>query len=252
MSELNPYLWLLLAILLLVPIKRWVQRHLQGILLILTRNAAISQGIYALIFLPGVVIHEGSHWLTARLLGVKVSDVSMLPQQTDDGQLRFGFVEIAGAGRIQSALIGIAPLIFGLLSLLILSTVLFDMQALVEAAYQFRWNDLRAYLHGLLEIPDLLLWLYLTFAISHAMLPSASDRASFWPLLLFIAVASLFLWLVVDQGKIIDWVNGWLASAIRYLALAFTFTLLVDLALMGLLWILERILTRLTGLKVSY
>jgi hypothetical protein len=251
-TETQTYLWLLLSFLILIPLQRWIHRHLQGILLLLTRNPVMSQGIYALLFFPGVFVHEASHWLVARLLGVKVTEVSLLPQRQPDGRLRFGFVEIADAGRVRSALIGIAPLIIGTLSILLLSNFLVNLEDLINALLRFHWSEVWDHLGALITAPDALLWLYLSFAISNAMFPSSSDRASLLPVLIGMGVAiigAIWLW---DLEVVADWINYWGIHAVRYLALAVSFTILVDAFLLIPLWAGERVLTRLTGLSVEY
>jgi hypothetical protein len=233
-------------------LQRWIHRHLQGLLLLLTRNPVLSQGIYALLFFPGVLVHEGSHWLVARLLGVEVVEVSLLPQREADGRLRFGFVEIAEAGRIRSALIGIAPLIFGTASLLLLSNLVVDLDGLTTALFKANWFVLWRQLLGVIRAPDALLWLYLSFAISNAMLPSGSDRSTFLPAVLGIAVLVFAAGLVWDISLVFEWLNSWGIHAARFLALAFTFTLLIDFSLVIPIWLAERAVARLTGLSVQY
>jgi hypothetical protein len=251
-TDTQTYLWLILSFLILIPLQRWIHRHLQGIFLILTRNPVVSQGIYALLFFPGVFVHEGSHWLVARLLGVRVTEVSLLPQRQPDGRLRFGFVEIADAGWVRSALIGIAPLIIGTLCILLLSSYLVNLEDLIGSLLQFHWSEVLNHLKALIIAPDALLWLYLSFAISNAMFPSSSDRASLLPVLIGIGVVfigAVWLW---DLEVVADWINNWGIYATRYLALAVSFTILVDAALLIPFWAVEQVLTRLTGLSVEY
>lgn len=252
MTSTQPYLWLLSSFIALIPLQRWIHRHLQGLLLLLTRNAVLSQGIFALLFFPGVLVHEGSHWLVARLVGVEVVHVSLLPQREADGRLRFGFVEIAEAGRIRSAIIGIAPLIFGTASILLLSSFLVDLEQLMGALFEGRWHDLWSYVQGVFVAPDALLWLYLTFAISNAMFPSSSDRSTFLPSLIGISLVIILAVLIWDLGAVAAWLNSWGMQAARFLALAFTFTFLVDVSLVIPIWLLERTIARLTGFTVQY
>jgi hypothetical protein len=225
---------------------------MQGLFLLLTRNAVLSQGIYALAFFPGVLVHEGSHWLIARLLGVEVLNVSLLPQRETDGRLRFGFVEIAGADRLRSALIGIAPLILGTLCILLLSSFWVDLDQLMEALFDADWFEMWSQIRDTISAPDALLWLYLTFAISNAMLPSSSDRTALLPGLIGLSVLIVIAALIWDLGIVAGWLNAWGIHAARFLALTFTITLLVDLSLVIPIWLLEQIIIRLTGLRVQY
>ena len=105
--------WLLLMLGPLLVLQRALHRQLQGVFLILTRRPAVAMGIFSFIFLPGVALHEGSHYLMARLLGVHTGRVSLLPRPTRTGMLQLGFVETAHTDVVRDALIGAAPLITG-------------------------------------------------------------------------------------------------------------------------------------------
>mgnify|MGYP003348511744 CR=1 FL=1 len=69
--------------------------------------------IYNLIFLPGVFLHELSHFLMAKLLGVKTGSFSIIPQSLPDGRLQMGYVETGQTDIVRDSLIGIAPLVTG-------------------------------------------------------------------------------------------------------------------------------------------
>ncbi len=84
------------------------------------------------------------------------------------------------------------------------------------------------------------------------MFPSSSDRASLLPVLLGIVVVFLGAVLLLDFDSVVSWVNSWAIHGARFLALAFTFTLLIDAALILPLWALERGLIRMTGMLVEY
>ena len=70
---------LLVLLLVFIFVQRWLHAELQAVLLLLTRSSQLSIGIFSLILFPGVVLHEGSHYFTARLLGVKTGRFSFIP-----------------------------------------------------------------------------------------------------------------------------------------------------------------------------
>src|SRR3990170_5216778 len=76
-------------------------------------RSEIARAFFSLLFFPGVLLHETSHYLAARLLGVKTGRFSLLPQPLPDGRLRLGFVETTGTDLLRDALIGVAPLVAG-------------------------------------------------------------------------------------------------------------------------------------------
>src|SRR6266849_3790828 len=113
MSLLTAWLWLVVSLLPLIVLERWVHRHLQGIWLLLVRDADLALILYSLLMLPGVLVHEASHWLAATLLGVRAGRVSVVPERLPDGTLRLGYVETEHVDALREALIGAAPLLAG-------------------------------------------------------------------------------------------------------------------------------------------
>ena len=70
-------------------------------------------GIFSIIFLPGVFLHESSHFVMAKILRVPTGDFSIFPQSLPDGRLQLGYVETARSDIVRNSLIGAAPLIIG-------------------------------------------------------------------------------------------------------------------------------------------
>ncbi|KAA3664827.1 MAG: hypothetical protein DWQ04_03735, partial [Chloroflexi bacterium] len=65
--NLMPFIWVALAIPVLIFLQRWIHMHLHGIALMLTGKSERAVILYALVLLPGVFLHELSHWLSATL-----------------------------------------------------------------------------------------------------------------------------------------------------------------------------------------
>jgi hypothetical protein len=104
----------------------------------------------------------------------------------------------------------------------------------------------------LLATPDLLLWLYLAFAIGNTMLPSKSDRAS-WASALIVVAALAFIGTLLG---LFNWSGAWLQRAFEMLAENLAGIFLVTVVLDGLLLLpillLEAILSRILGRKIVY
>ncbi|MEE8389241.1 MAG: M50 family metallopeptidase, partial [Anaerolineae bacterium] len=77
----TPFLWLTAALALLLLVERWIHRHLQGVMLLLTGDSEIAVMLYALPLLPGIILHELSHAFAALLLGVRVGRISIRPKR---------------------------------------------------------------------------------------------------------------------------------------------------------------------------
>ena len=83
MSAFSPYLFFLLFFILLVTLW-WLSWRIglliQEIVYQITGSDNLAMVILFLIYLPGILIHEASHWLTARILGLKTSKISGMAQ----------------------------------------------------------------------------------------------------------------------------------------------------------------------------
>lgn len=172
----------------LVFLQRLLHREIQAVILILTRNIQLTIGLFSVLFFPGVFLHELGHFLMARVLGVRTRGFSLIPQSLDDGRLQLGYVETEKTDVLRDSLIGLAPLIAG--TLFVAYAGIYQMQlhtlwnVLRDGQVELFWMGL-----GLLpNIPDFYLWFYLTFTVSSTMLPSESDRLSWLPLGLWVAV----------------------------------------------------------------
>lgn len=69
--------------------------------------------IISLIFLPGTVIHELSHFFTAMGLLLRVQDMTILPQW-EHNYIKLGSVSYEKKDIIRSILVGIAPIFVGI------------------------------------------------------------------------------------------------------------------------------------------
>jgi hypothetical protein len=112
-EELNDLGWFLIAVIGLAVLQRRLHFEIQALLFLLTKRIDLSMTIFAILFLPGVLIHELSHYGMARLLNVPVGKLSLIPQPLPDGRMRLGYVETQSTDFIRDALIGAAPLIVG-------------------------------------------------------------------------------------------------------------------------------------------
>lgn len=99
-------------------LSRFLTKTLSHVLLLITRSRKVTVTITALLFFPGVVIHELSHMLTAGILFVPVGDINLMPKLRENGELRLGSVMIGSTDIIRRAIIGLAPLLVGLVIIL--------------------------------------------------------------------------------------------------------------------------------------
>ncbi len=251
LSSFDGLLWLLAALLVLVILQRTLHREIQAVFLILTRRSGVTQVIFALIFFPGVFLHELSHFLVAKLLGVETGNFSLVPQAQPDGKLRLGYVETASGGFIRDALVGAAPLVTGCLFVAYAAIYQLRLLPLWDFIRLAEWNGFWAGLAAVPKAPDFWLWFYLTFTVSSTMMPSASDRHAWLPLGI-LAGALVGIAIFAGAGQ---WMLERLAppfnSFLRALALIFGLSSAIHgLTILPFL-LLHRILARLTGADVA-
>lgn len=252
MPLLSSWFWLLLALAPLVFVERWIHRHLQGLWLLLLRDVDLALVLYSVLMLPGVLLHEGSHWVVATLLGVRTGRFSIIPARMPDGALRLGYVETEPVDFVREAVIGAAPLLFGAAAIVTVGYSRLGVGPVGAALAQGDLLGMARALRAMVDLPDFWLWLYLIFTISNAMLPSASDRRGWWRLLAVLGVVIAGLFYLGFGSVVIETLAGPLDTATRALAAAFAITVGLDLCLMPVLWLLERLISRLTGFKVEY
>ncbi len=236
----------------LVVLKRWLSKHLYGLGLLLggSHDAAIL--VYFLLLLPGVLAHELSHWITAKLLRVPVGKISIGPLAKDSGSTRLGSVSMARTDPIRAGLIGLAPLVTGSLLILLIAYQVFDVGGPGRLNAELSPDQLLSALRGYLSVPNLWLWVYLIFSISNAMLPSESDRQAWLSLLFYGCAAALVLYGLGLLQEVSSPLSGFLSRALDHLSFAFLITILVDAVVIVLVVIVERVIMVIAGKRVEY
>jgi len=189
LSSFTGLFWFVLLLLPLVFLQQVLHKEIQASLYLASGgSASITMGVFSFIFFPGVLLHEFSHFLVAKLLGVRAHGFSIIPRMMPEGYLRMGYVSVEQSDIVRDSLIGLAPLVFGNLSVAYIAINHLKLQLLwnlfQEGNFELFWMGVSA----LPSVPDFFLWFYLTFVISSTMLPSRSDRYAWLPLGLSVAV----------------------------------------------------------------
>lgn len=251
MRGLDGLLWLLLLSGLLLILQKYLHQEIQGVFLLITRNPNMSQILFAILFFPGVFLHESSHYLMARLLGVRTGRFSLIPKQVEERRLQLGYVETAQSDVIRDALIGAAPLIAGGIVVAYIGFVRFDLPAIWMGV---RIEDLQSWWPTASKIyrnPDFWLWVYLAFVISSTMMPSKSDRRAWLPIG---AIVALLLGVSLLAG-VGPWLMLHLAPVLNKLFRSIAFVFAISVILHLIIWppclLLRVILERVTGLRLA-
>lgn len=243
---LNSLLGLAVVTLPFLFVQRWLHREMQTTFLLIFRRPAVALGLFSLVFLPGVILHETSHFLMAKLLRVRTSRMSLLPTVTSNGTLRLGYVEMEKTGFVKDALIGTAPLLTGGIVTGLIGTYFLGLNTLADMALSGQRELFFVTLQTLPSQPDFWLWFYLAVVVSSIMLPSASDRRAWLPMLLM-AILLVGAALLAGAGPwMMENLGPWLETGLNAVARIFVFSLVVHLALVIPFSLTSFLLSRLT------
>ncbi len=177
------------------------RRTIQSLFLVLASitNESVAAGIIAIIFYPGTVIHELSHFVAAVMLLQPVHNISLIPSR-EGKTLRLGYVLYEKKDVIRGILVGIAPIVTGILLLWWLYTIHF-----------FEFTKLTIHI----------LKAYIMFVLSSTMFSSKQDLIDIWYVIpFFIIIGSLVYFFNLNIFFIFE--NRSLLEAIRNFMYAVT------------------------------
>jgi hypothetical protein len=172
------FLRVLLGILLLYFIHRKMTSELSDLLHRLGGNQNWLIWVWSVVFLPGTIIHEISHFLAAAATGTRTGQIEIFPEfienlleESDRPRgVSLGSVQVARMNPLQGFIVGLAPFISGTVLLIWLSS-------LIQVSYQAQ------------NLYPLLLQAYLFFVIANSFFPSWSDIKQTLPLFIITLIA---------------------------------------------------------------
>jgi hypothetical protein len=236
----------------LVLIQRFLHREIQAVILIITRNPGLTIGLFSVLFFPGVILHEFSHFLMAKLLFVETGSFSLFPQTLKDGRLQLGYVETTQTDAVRDSLIGAAPLIAGGSFVAYAAIYRLNLLPLWDVLRQGQFDLFWLGLTYLPQVKDFYLWFYLTFAVSSTMMPSASDRHAWLTLALVNAVLVGFAIFAGAGHWMLTHITPQLDSFLYSVAILFGLSTALHIILVLPIALLHRILARITGMDIKY
>ncbi len=153
---------LTLEILIIFLTSQYIFKSFFLLLLLMFRNKSISVSVLSFFFLPGVIVHELSHLLTAEVLRVKTHGIEFFPE-LHGGSLKMGSVLVEDSDLFRQFLIGIAPFISGLS---ILFALFFFISPYISLEHIF--SSVSSFLLSVV-------FLYAVFIITNTMFSSKKD-----------------------------------------------------------------------------
>ena len=203
--------------------------ELSGASLLLFGTTKPGIVFYSLIFLPGTIIHELSHWIVAEVLQVKTGAITIFPDLEAEGSgvnQRLGSVATARSDPLRGFLIGVAPFLSGLAILAILGR-LFSL----GLSGAFVWWQLALIIYGIV-------------VIGNSMMISESDRRT-WP---FIVILILLVVFILYNLQITLSTNVWnlTSNILSSLNLILGMTAALNLVMIVGLYGLRRLIQKIT------
>lgn len=172
---------LLIELLVLFILSNALTDSIFGLILLITKSRTVAVSLTTAILFPGTVVHELSHLFTAEILGVRTGKLTLVPNQISKEHIQSGSVMIAQSDPFRRYMIGLAPVLGGILSLTALSYLLptFTPHLQFENLMKLVSNPYTYYI---------LLATYFLFAISNSMFSSPEDLKGFGGFLFVIAL----------------------------------------------------------------
>ncbi len=229
-------------------LQRWLHQHIQGLTFVVTGDPGCAVRFLFILLLPGIILHEGSHWVVANLLGVRTGKVSFGVARARGKQFSLGSVTVDRTDSLRESLIGAAPFFVGLGAILLIAGYGFDL-----------WPNSGLSLNQMIDrvlstANDPLTWLdlYLIFAVSTAMIPSESDREPWGGVLAVFGVIGVLAIVLGWLPRIPAGVFTWTQQLLQGLTFAFGVSVVVNLTVAFILWIVEWTIASVTRRRVKY
>ena len=186
--------------------------------------------VWSIIFLPGTLVHEISHFLVAALTGARTGKIEIFPEylgeelnEKKSTRVALGSVQTQKLNPLQGFLVGIAPFVSGM-------ALLIWLASLLQASY-YVGNTWIFILEG-----------YLFFTIANSFFPSWPDIKQTIPLIIIFVLISFLVWYFVFQVSLSS--NSYVWTILDSLWKAIGISVLLNLAIIGVLFLLLRLTKR--------
>ena len=169
--------------------------HLMGISGFDGNGSVLGRIVFYFLVFPGVVLHEGSHFLACLLTRTKVSRFAPFsPGRSNDGRFVLGYVRHERRAFPVGAIIGLAPILLNPLGLLFVTALLtpLTLQEVAHPSIEVMGKEI--FSSGFLTDTPLLAatWVYLSLSFALGSVPSREDLSSL-PMLLLIFGCGILL-----------------------------------------------------------
>jgi hypothetical protein len=233
---------------LTVLLQQWLHRHIQGLTLALTGDPGCALRALFYFLWPGVVVHEVSHYVVARLLLVPTGSLRVGLGRASGSQITLGSVSVARTDPVRDSLVGAAPFLTGVCAILGIAGWGFGLWPGAGFSLELVLARVAEY------SSDWTTWLdlYLIFAVSTAMIPSESDRRPWGPIIAVFGLGVGMLFLMGWAPRVPAHIVQLARELVDALTFALGIAVVVNGAVGGVLWLLESAIERIRWNRVRY
>lgn len=133
-------------------------RAIGRLVYVLTKSQKVAIHVIAFLFLPGTIIHELAHIISAGVMMVHTGAIEFIPEIHEDG-VKLGTAEIGKTDPFRRSLIGVAPVLVGIA--IILGSLFYLSASLMDGKNFSFWIYLTLF--------------YIIFVIGNTMFSSKKD-----------------------------------------------------------------------------
>lgn len=218
-------------LLLIAAVRSRLLLEIRGASLLVFGDSRTGIWLYSLLFLPGTVLHELSHWLMAEILQVPTGKLEIMPdlENIDGKESQLGYVMTGHTGPFKGFLIGFAPLMVGLVVLVILGSYLESIWG--QAAF---WH--------------LALVMYGMIVVGNSMMVSSADRRN-WPIIAILAVLMALLFWRLNLSIPLD-LNLLFGPSLTRISQVLGLTIILNLGMILTAYSVRRMLEKITKKKL--
>ena len=181
-------------------------------------GATLGRAVFYLLVFPGVILHEGAHYLACLLTGTEVFRFAPFsPRRPADGRLVLGYVRHERRSVPIQAIIGLAPILLNPLGLLFVTALLTPLTFAEVVNPRFGIVEKHILASSFLTSDPLLaaIWAYLSLSFAVGSVPSREDLASVPAVLLLLCAGVVLIGLSGENSE-----NGLSAAVYDLSALA--------------------------------
>lgn len=183
------WVFLLAEFVILFLTSQFIFKSLHNLFYKIFKNNKVGVVSLAIIFFPGVVIHELSHFLIAELLFVKTHEIEFMPEIIGD-EVKMGSIQISKTDIFRRMMIGSSPVVVG--SIFISSILFYFLNAIrIENAFSTPFLSVQT-----------ILIVWMVFVTANTMFSSKKDLEGVLEFLLLVLFISLTLVIVSTLLKI--------------------------------------------------